>query len=685
MFGAALLVCAMNALLRFLPGSSAVWILIAVAAVVAVLGPSPEARLATARRDLLCILLLTTLVLCWRLWPQLKMGALLPVEGTGNADELWYIFSADWLRLHSLAQPFTADPAYPMAAAAGVNIGQLPRIGAESMLVALSVVSGSALEHVYVVLFAVAAVMFCYAASMGFIEEEHRHWRFLPLALATVAVSPVALYIHGNGNFATMWGLVFLGGYYWNIRAALQERLSFGQIGAAAAFLAAILATYPEMLAIAVPASGVLYLQALARRRADWATALRTLVLCAALAAMLAPWALADTLRVLATGAAASQGANTIMPTLFHDLTAANFLLTLLTFDSNPVEKFGHFAPALISALLFAALLFAPRRIWLASLGLVVGCLLVLLAFWRQNYGYGGMKAIEFLALPAATILAVSVARAATVLRPDSGSAKGSAGSRLLAFCTMLAVASLAGIAYHRTVSFNSVGADFRLSPELAALSRLNTLLPPDAVVQVGPELGGAALMRSRWIAYILRDVALVYPPELQSGGYLYNLAADYPRRAATVTHILRARTPDSMPGDGAVFRNSAYEVLPLTAIPFTLGQGFHGHEGWGRWMAGTAELALRGSCARSLHISVDHRFGGVTGEDGLIVSANGASTMFKLVGGKGEIDFAVPAGSTSVTLRSAASAVAPAAIGGGDTRALSYAITRLSMPACAL
>lgn len=687
MAGCAFLVCAMNALLRFVPGNSAAWLLALVLGAL-LLASWPHRSVPGAPRYLSAsAAALAVVILAWRLWPQLQAGASVPIEGTGNADELWYIFSADWLRHHSLAQAFVSDPAYPLSAAAGVNIGQLPRIGAETLLVAFASWSGWALEHVYPVLFALASLLFCFAASYAYVDKQRSDWRFLPVALAVVALSPVALFIYYNGNFATMWGLVFLSGYFWNARASLDPTAEVSpraQIIAAGLFLGAILATYPEMLAIAVPASVVLYVQHVVRRPATWWRAARTLLMCALVGVLVAPWAVFDTVRVLTTGAAASAGPNTIFPELFSSLTAFNFIATTVVFDGNALSKLGRFAPAVVGVLLLVTIGWAPRRIWAATLGLLLGCAAVFCAFWKQHYGYGGMKAIEFLALPLATLLGAAADRAATMgwQRNKTGWRSGPA---VLAAGALLGVGALALIAVQHTVRYHANGTTFRLTPELAELSKLPARLPAGAVVQVGPELGPASLLTSRWIAYQLRDVALVYPPELQQGGYLYGLDANYPQRAAGVTHVLRASTGEGSSKDGAVFRNRSFEVLPVDKLPYTLGPGFHGHEGWGRWMAGTAELELRGTCSRTLHVSVDHRYANLKGEDALIVSAGAASKRFELHDGRGEIDFDIPANSSKVLLRSAADAVAPSALGGGDTRPLSYAITRMAMPACPL
>jgi hypothetical protein len=692
MFGIAVLVCAMNVLLRFFPGVSSAWMIVALLGAGALWGWKQGGIAGTNRKAHACMLLFALGLLCWRLAGQAGIGALVPLEGTGNPDELWYIFSADWLRAHSLADPFPSDPVYPLAAAAGVNLGLLPRIGAESLLVLFSAVGGTPLEQVYPLLFAIAAVLFGFAASQGFLQEAGRDWKFLPLALLAVALSPVALFIYGNENFATMWGLVFVAGYYWNVQRALWEE-DRSAIVAAGVFLGALLATYPELLAIAGPATVIVYLQGVVRKRSSWLGGIGTLALCGLIAAAIAPYAALATFKVLATGASSAQGPNVIYPDLFTSLSPANLVLTLLAFDTKVLDQqLGSMGVPFAGIVLVLALLFAPRRVWLATAGLALACLPVLAMFWRANYGYGGMKAIEFMALPAATLFGAAAGRialASSDLMPRAGTgttAPGLRAARIFAHgaCVVLALLLLGSISFGRWREFQQHGAEAHLVPDLRDIASARAALPPGAVLLVGPELGKYSFLFSRWIAYLLRDVPLVFPPELHNGGYIYQLGTAYEARREAVTHVLQARVGEGALSNVAIWRNATFEIVPADRIPFKLGQGFHGHESWGRWMAERARIELRGDCPRVLKILVGHRFEPIKGEDALIVSAGGSSARYALNNGHGEISFPVPAGATQVELRSAAGGLSPASIGGGDDRVLSYAIEKIGVEPCA-
>lgn len=689
--GAALLVCAMNVLLHFFPGNSSAWMTLAVLGACALAGWKTRSLFTHAGKAGACALMFALGLLCWRLLGQIKTGALVPIEGTGIHDELWYIFTADWLRTHSLADAFPHNPAYPLSSVAGANLGTLPRIGAESLLALFSSIAGAPLEQVYPVLFAIAAVLFGFSASLGFLREADGDWAFLALALLAVALSPVALFIYGNENFATMWGLVFLGGYYWTVGHALAGDASRGNIVAAGIFLGALLATYPELLAVAVPASAVLFVLAVVRDRTAWLASAKTLSLCALVALVVAPFAVATAFKVLTTGAAAAQGPNLFYPDVFTSITPANMVLTLLAFDTEAVRRYlGEAGPLFASMVLVLALLFAPRRVWLATAGLALGSLAVLAIFWRQNYGYGGMKAIEFMALPAATLLGAAAGRVAQTGRALLSRARYSgvgSGVRLRVFahaaCVLAALGLVGLVSWERSSTFSRHGATARLSDELRGVAAARAVLPAHAVLQVGPELDPHPFLYSRWIAYLLPDVPLVYPTELQGGGYIYGLEHGYEGRKALVTHVLKARGAGA-PAATAIWHNAGFEIVPAAAAPFMLGRGFHHDEGWGRWMAERAEVELRDSCARELRVRVHHRYEAVKGDDALIVAAGNVVRRFPLQGGKGEIGFAVPEGASRVELRSAAGGVAPASVGGGDGRVLSYAIEKVSLTPCA-
>lgn len=690
--GAALLVCAMNLLLRRFPGESAAWMILAALGALGIAGWRARAFAGTNRKAAVCVLLFALGLLCWRLLGQLKMGALTPIEGTGIHDELWYIFTADWLQGHSLAHPFPSDPAYPLASVGGANLGALPRFGAESLLVLFASIGGTPLDQVYPLLFAFAAILFGFAAMQGFLREAEGDWKFLPLAMLAVALSPVALFIYGNENFATLWGLIFLAGYYWNVQQALAAGASRATILAAGIFLGALLATYPELLAIAGPASAILLVQAVLRDRKAWLLSARTLVLAALVAVVAAPFAVFTALKVLATGAAAAQGGNIFFPHVYSDLTPANLVVSLLAFDTSAVTRYlGSSGPALASAVLVLALLFTPKRVWSATAALALGSLLVLAMFWKNNYGYGGMKAIEFMALPVATLLGAAAGRVALAGRDwlwPAGEVRGakSAGAPWLfvqGSCAVLSLVLLGLISFERWDAFNKLGATSRLSSELRGVAEARAALPANAVLQVGPELNPQPFLFSRWVAYLLPDVPLVYPTELQDGGYIYGLANEYETRKKTVTHVLKARN-GGQPSENAIWRNAGFEIVPADEVPFMLGRGFHGDEGWGRWMADRAEVELRDSCAREMRVRVSHRYEGVKGEDVMIVTAGSTVARYPLQAGKGEIGFQVPEGASRVELRSAAGGVAPATMGGGDGRVLSYAIEKVSLAPCA-
>lgn len=692
--GLALVVCGMNLLLRFVPGVSASWLLFVL---ILFLGGILRRRLAV-RSSVAAMpayaVVIALFVFSLRLLVPIEVGYLSPFEGTGSHDDLWYIFSAKWLLNNSLKIAFEGDPSFPLAVAAGVNIGQLPRIGSESLLVFFSAISGADLTQVYPVLFAVAAVSFVFAAAQGFACDEKCNPRILLVGLFIIALSPVALFIHANGNFATLYGLIFLAGYYWNLRAALMGPRDEKASLVAGVFLAALLATYPELLAVAGPATLVVLAQTLGADWRSWRVALIKYLKCCLISLISAPFAVADSVTALGAIRMAVSGSNMHYSELFPSLNPINLFWTIVTFDAGGTARLlGEVGVGLGGLVLVACALSASRKTLSASLGLLSGCVIVLIVFWARNYGYGGMKAVEFLALPLATLLGSGVSAGLVRLGKlrQCGGWNGSgwgARTKMVVYCVAACVAPLLLIFVFgvRALEFRAVGHEKNVYPELREISDVRRLLKPGESVLVDENLGSYSFLTSRWVAYLLPDVPLVYAPALHGGGYIYRLDEEYEERRRRVTHVLRTRSGAASESvDKVLFRNRSYEVVPIGGVSFYFGAGFYGAEGWGRWMGQSAEVVVEGSCERTLRIVFGGRFAGVRGEDGIILSTDtGESTRFGLQNGRGEIVFPVGAGVKRVSILSLGAGASPQSLGmSADGREMTYAVNGVDLESC--
>jgi len=227
-----------------------------------------------------------------------------------------------------------------------------------------------------------------------------------------------------------------------------------------------------------------------------------------------------------------------------------------------------------------------------------------------------------------------------------------------------------------RSVEYYDLSQRAKLSPELVDLERIRLVLKPSDVVYVDESLGAYSFLASRWVAYFLRDVPLVYAPVHHAGGYIYGLDRDYPERYSKVTYVLRAANASNANVLDAVFRNKSYELVPLQAVEFRYGSGFYGDEGGWRWMGQAGELNLLGSCVRKVKIQVLGRFQGATGESAILLRSDGGKALrFDLPQGSGEIDYPVSDGSgRSIYIESLAKAQSPKGLGlSVDSRMLTF------------
>ncbi len=416
--GFAIIVCLMNLLMYFFSGEVAGWlafiVIVGGACIWCMWGGggavASHASFYEFNYSHGVFLLFGVAVLVWRLFGSFSLGYLAPLEGTGNHDELWYVFVADWLLNFGLNGEFVDSPDFPYFSAVGVNIGTLPRVGAESLVVFFSAISGAKIYQVYPVLFAVGSLLFIYSCALGAQVLGRRDPAFYYILVLVVAISPVSLFIYGNGNFSTIFGLVFLGAYYWFLNFALGEKEDIFCAIPCGVFMGAIISTYPELLSVAAPATLVISVQAVLLRKGGWGKVFVKVTLCGVVALLSAPAASYKMLVVLSTTGAAMLGDNVIYPELFSSISVFNFGLLFFAFDDRIfLEYFGVGGVFLVGSILVVTAIMAPGKIISSSFGLLIGCICVFVMFWAKNYGYGGMKAIEFIALPLSLIIGASI------------------------------------------------------------------------------------------------------------------------------------------------------------------------------------------------------------------------------------------------------------------------------------
>jgi hypothetical protein len=116
-------------------------------------------------------------------------------------------------------------------------------------------------------------------------------------------------------------------------------------------------------------------------------------------------------LETLFTISNAVKGANVINSDFFSSDPILTFLR--IVFSTTQWLPQQHSIPIACVVLIsfFAILLSGPRISLVKIIPLIIPSAIMLLYFWKINYGYGGMKTMQFLSIPLATLFASGVIR----------------------------------------------------------------------------------------------------------------------------------------------------------------------------------------------------------------------------------------------------------------------------------
>lgn len=416
MLGIALVVCGMGNLTFFFSGSVAAWIVLSLLSAIAffelAVGADKRRKLGEGSYYSLAFLIgLSILHGVFCLWPALIIGDLVPLEGTGNHDEFYYIFRAAHLINNSFTSPFSANILNPLAFSVKDTFTTLPRAGSEFLIVFLSVIGGISPEASYTILSALFSILLVNSGVIGLENKGISNARLYTIGAVIISLSPVLLHVNGNMNFASMLGLVFLMGYYWFLLQAILVTNTFSYGVVAGIFLAALITTYPELLTVALPASAIVIATFLFLQQTSLQVALKTLFIILVASIIFAPIYIYKMLETLFTISNAVKGANVINSDFFSSDPILTFLR--IVFSTTQWLPQQHSIPIACVVLIsfFAILLSGPRISLVKIIPLIIPSAIMLLYFWKINYGYGGMKTMQFLSIPLATLFASGVIR----------------------------------------------------------------------------------------------------------------------------------------------------------------------------------------------------------------------------------------------------------------------------------
>lgn len=154
-------------------------------------------------------------------------------------------------------------------------------------------------------------------------------------------------------------------------------------------------------------------------------------------------------------------------------------------------------------------------------------------------------------------------------------------------------------------INYTRLALSKHLNADIKSLIGINSKMQPNDILYISGNLGDNQFMVSRWVAYVLKSVNLVYAPEHHAGGYLHGLDFAYEKNLSHITHVLE-KNSGNLEFDGeSIFRNKTFHVRPFTPPEIIGYSGFYSPEHWGRWMGDKGEITVLGKNAGELEMQV--------------------------------------------------------------------------------
>ncbi len=255
---------------------------------------------------------------------------------------------------------------------------------------------------------------------------------------------------------------------------------------------------------------------------------------------------------------------------------------------------------------------------------------------------------------------------------------------RTTAFVVAFVAWSLAFISL--SVAVYKTAREKRLSAETIELKKLNVSVNKDDVLFVSSDLGRYPFMTSRWIAYYINKIPVIFAPSLHEGGYIFGLDNDYEKLVRRTTLVL-TKTPDIINGKQSadiVLASDNYQVRRLSPPDYILLQGFHEAEGWGRWIGADAELIVVGYGAAQLELSIGNVYSATTpSTQSVEISVNNVKTIHEVLSVPASIQVALDPSQEAqrVHIKSLEAPASPSLRGdSSDARVLTLGINKIQV-----
>lgn len=603
----ALSICMMHVLVQFFNGSVASYIVGGVLLVLSIISYFSD----SCKKPVLSfVVALALLVILPRVYGLYIIKDLVPLEGTGNHDDLWYIFRALKLQDYSVNARVSSSIFDYLADATAVTFDSLPRIGSELLLVFFSTLTRFDVYQSYPLVFALAALLLVSAACV-FLKTKGKCCYSLLLAGGIVSISPSMLYIWANGNYATLWGMVFFGlGYYFYTKSIMAGKFGVDCFITGLLF-ATLLSTYPELLSIAIP-SIIIFLGIHLSIHKNFIYIIKFNLLIALLVVCLAPFGTYDAINTFITTSGAVNEGNNQYPGLFGSLNIYNGMYFIVTLY---ISSYDYLYQKIFLVLFSIATLYGIFRVDSSHkktiFPVLLSSLLIYGAMYLKNYPYGAVKAVEFISFPLMVLLSCFVYCSLGLGYKD----KSNSGDkyRWVDLSAVIILVFGMGYGFSKTLSESvRISSVKHLSRDIVSLSA-SLSNSKDDILLVDDNLGDFGFMKSRWISYFLNGQPVIFAPSLQTGGYIYNLKDVYDKYKSKAK--LKLVLSESLGShDEIIFKNNTYAIKRISPDyyeNFKL-NGFFNQEGWGAWISKNASIKFFTSCSRTVSFDVVRRFEGM-------------------------------------------------------------------------
>lgn len=622
------------------------------------------------------VLVLCVLALAAALNLPILLHHVIAFEGTPNNDSVLYVLNARWMQHHRFFDAPVFQPGRPLEDLVtgffGSGLGYR-RVGAEAFLAYIAELIGKDPVYAYN---AVAAAGAIWAGLSGLLIIPAGALRRLRGGFRTgwpypvFFCTPALLYLVLNSNYACTFGVIFFAAYIaissWDSSSRWRRAIP------AILLLAALAATYPELIPFAWLALAAAILAMLLSRRSlrcavDAGVRIATEVL---ITAAVFFWLTISTFYTLDNVHRVVHISPSPWPDIYAGLPALRYIIAVLTTS----RSFAEWLPLPLCGLGLLAVAWlvisiVMRRDTRRPIFLGLGAAFVALAVYVfiNSFYYGEIKIAEYFA---AFVAAVSVVGSAAWQNTSRGVLR-IGGNLALALSFLLAVG--AGV-FHVCESVRSAAIK-RVSHGTIALADALSALPAGSTVAIGAT--PAPYYYAMWFPYLAPRVRFLFEEKTNNGSFNEYVAAHPYAPYDTADYLIESTAlPPSSRAEKIV---GAYGDFRLVKTgPLAISSGAYAQERNFRWLGQSVTFRVRPGSGRFLDLVLASRFRprAVT-ESATILQ--GADTCVTSLNTR-RAAFSIPVHEPHIMLTFRDPAVSPSQFGSRDTRKLTFRLLSMDV-----